>query len=260
MSQRTFVDQMGRSISCSFPPKRIVSLVPSQTELLADLGMNDRVVGITRFCIRPELWPTTKTVIGGTKNFHFNTIDRLNPDVIIGNKEENYEEGISRLAKKYPVWMSDIVGVEEALSMIVSLGELVDRPRRARHLQDGILKAFATLKKQAGQSVLYLIWRNPWMASGAGTFVNSMLQIIGFRNAVENYARYPELSPEDIRSIHADYIFLSSEPFPFRQNHIEEVRRMSPGSEIFLVNGEYFTWYGSRMAKAPDYFNQLLSE
>ena len=114
----TFIDHLGKQISISFPPKRIISLVPSQTELLADLGLEDRIVGITKFCIHPEPWQKTKTIVGGTKKFRFDVIDSLKPDLIIGNKEENYQGGIEQLKSQYPVWMSDIVTLKDAFAMI----------------------------------------------------------------------------------------------------------------------------------------------
>ena len=258
MPNKTFVDQMGRTISCSFPPKRIVSLVPSQTELLADLDLNQQVVGITRFCVHPQKWLDTKTIIGGTKSFDLDTIHRLNPDLIIGNKEENYQEGISALEAEYPVWMSDVVTLEDALSMIVSVGDLVDQTLRARQIQHRILAAFESIIKRGGKSVLYLIWRKPWMAAGGETFINTMLNRLGLHNATANRTRYPELTSEEISNLHADYIFLSSEPFPFGEKHIEEIRKISPHSKIHLVNGEFFSWYGSRLAQAPAYFNSLI--
>ena len=101
---------MGVHIELKSAPRRIVSLVPSQTELLYDLGLEDRVVGITKFCVHPDYWRKTKKIIGGTKNFDFDTIRSLQPDLILGNKEENYQQGIAELKKEFPVWMSDIAG------------------------------------------------------------------------------------------------------------------------------------------------------
>src|SRR6267154_5849608 len=127
MQTKQCFDQLGSSVAFNFPPQRIISLVPSQTELLFDLGLGEQVVGITKFCIHPKDWSTVKTKIGGTKKFQFDTIDALQPDLILGNKEENYEAGIHLLAAKYPVWMSDIASWESAMEMILSLGDLTGK-------------------------------------------------------------------------------------------------------------------------------------
>ncbi|WP_342626401.1 helical backbone metal receptor [Belliella baltica] len=113
-----YTDQLKRKVTIAESPKRIISLVPSQTELLVDLGLGDRIVGVTKFCVHPEGFKEKKQIIGGTKNFHFDKIDQLEPDLIIGNKEENYQEGIEKLAEKYPVWMSDIFDLSDAMEIL----------------------------------------------------------------------------------------------------------------------------------------------
>ncbi|MBL0743250.1 ABC transporter substrate-binding protein [Chryseolinea lacunae] len=258
MPDPTFFDQRHKIISFSFPPRKIISLVPSQTELLADLGLHDEVVGITKFCVHPAAWHNSKTHIGGTKNFNFDVIDRLQPDLIIGNKEENYREGIEVLEEKYPVWISDIVSLDDARVMMRSIGEITDRPSRALEIVKGVNEAFAQVKKYDNASVLYLIWKKPWMAAGSNTFIHEMLTTLGFTNSAELLPRYPVLSSEEIRELKPDFIFLSSEPYPFQEKHIDELRQLCPASNILLVDGEMFSWYGSRLLKAPAYFNQLL--
>ena len=255
---RTFIDQLGNSITIPFPPQRIISLVPSQTELLADLGLHDKVIGITKFCVHPVSWFKTKIIIGGTKNFYFDKIDALRPDVIFGNKEENFEEGIVQLKEKYPVWMSDIISIEDSLSMILSVGEMTNKISESTELVVNIKNGLNSTGKGSGQSVLYLIWRRPWMGAATNTFIHSLLDHLGSRNALENEIRYPELTDERINFLKPDFIFLSSEPFPFREKHIEELQAISPTSKIILVDGEMFSWYGSRLLKAIPYFNTLI--
>jgi ABC-type Fe3+-hydroxamate transport system substrate-binding protein len=255
MTDRSYLDQTGNLVITS-APRRIISLVPSQTELLADLGLDEEIVGITRFCIHPRAWVGPKKIIGGTKKFNFDVIHALEPDLIIGNKEENDEEGIVRLRSRYPVWLSDIVSLEDALAMITSLGEITTRKSQAGGIIDAIHTAFSTIRKFNEDSVLYLIWRKPWMAAGKGTFINTMLERTGLRNAVED-ARYPELLPEQISALKPDYIFLSSEPYPFGEKHQAELAELCPDARIILVDGEMFSWYGSRLIKAPAYFNSL---
>ena len=257
MTIQSFFDQLGNQVSFTYPAERIVSLVPSQTELLADLGLERQVVGITKFCVHPSGWLRTKIIIGGTKNFQFDVIDDLKPDLIIGNKEENYLEGITRLKQKYPIWLSDIVTLPDAYSMITSMGELTNTETKAHLIRDQIAERLQSVKKRSANSVLYLIWRNPWMAAGSDTFINSMLTMLNLKNALENVARYPQLSKEQIADLRPDFIFLSSEPYPFREKHIEELKKISPLSRVILVDGEMFSWYGSRLLKAADYFNLL---
>ncbi len=247
---------MGVTVSVPFPPRRIVSLVPSQTELLADLDLIDAVAGITKFCIHPADWRTRKTIVGGTKNFNFDVIDSLRPDLIIGNKEENYEAGINILRERYPVWMSDIVSFADALAMIRSVGALTNREPAGNEIAQRIAHGFTSMPSFTGQRVLYLIWRDPWMAAGPDTFIHTMLGSLGLRNAV-NASRYPELSIEALQVLNPEYVFLSSEPYPFKEKHIDELRTVLPLARMMLVDGEMFSWYGSRLLYAPDYFRSL---
>jgi len=250
-------DQLGNKITFEFPPRRIISLVPSQTELLSELSLDERVIGITKFCVHPDAWKNTKVIVGGTKNFSVERIAALNPDLIIGNKEENDQQRIGALTRNFPVWMSDITSFEDALAMIESLGELTGRPDSASAVLHQIRNAFQNLKRRTSGSVLYLIWRKPWMAAGQNTFINTMLEKIGLSNCIEDQERYPVLSAEDIQKYHPDFILLSSEPYPFAEAHIAEIRSIFPHANIILVDGEMFSWYGSRMALAPAYFNSL---
>jgi ABC-type Fe3+-hydroxamate transport system substrate-binding protein len=255
--QASFTDPLGTTIQVQFPPKRIISLVPSQTELLFSLGLEEEVIGITKFCVHPPHWRNTKAIVGGTKNFHFDVIDSLQPDLIIGNKEENYEDGIVTLREKYAVWMSDIVSLEDSLSTIYSLGQLVNKQEKANRLMDAIRYEFATLKISRSLKALYLIWRNPWMAAGQNTFIDSMLQVNGWQN-VMNRERYPRLTDQELEELNPDVVFLSSEPYPFKNKHINELQKHFPKAKIMLVDGEMFSWYGSRLLLAPRYFRSLL--
>jgi ABC-type Fe3+-hydroxamate transport system substrate-binding protein len=257
MTIRSFFDQLGDQVSYQYPPKRIISLVPSQTELLADLGLEQQVVGITRFCVHPSGWRKTKTIIGGTKNFQFDTIDALQPDLIIGNKEENYFDGIMRLKQTYPVWLSNIVTLPDAYSMIKSLGAMTGAESKAIQITEEIASRLSVVKRNSAQSVLYLIWREPWMAAGSETFIDSMLTILNLKNILADFSRYPELSSEQIAALKPQFIFLSSEPYPFREKHLKELKFISPSSQIHLIDGEMFSWYGSRLLKAVEYFNRL---
>lgn len=238
-------------------PKRIISLVPSQTELLFDLGVGARVVGVTKFCIHPQNARSQAVIIGGTKNFDFAKIEALKPDLIIGNKEENYREGIEILATKFPVWVSDISNLAEALGMIREVGQLVRTAEKADQLAVTIQYKFDKLLVSQLQTAAYFIWRKPLMAAAAGTFIDDMLMRAGFQNAFSNLTRYPEISRDALANAAPQRIFLSSEPYPFREKHFAEFQEICPNSQVEIVDGELFSWYGSRLQKSATYFNQL---
>jgi len=249
------IDQMGSPVSFSFPPKRIISLVPSQTELLFDLGLEKEVIGITKFCVHPPNWQREKYTIGGTKNIKVGEIIKLDPDLIIGNKEENAKERIETLKEKYPVWMSDIKSFDDATDMIGRVGEITNAGSAARKINNDIQHRFGKITRVKG-SALYLIWKKPWMAAGRDTFINSMLEMIGLTNVVTSQ-RYPEITTGAISDSGADFIFLSSEPYPFKEKDIAEVKSLSMKSKVLLVDGQMFSWYGSRLKLTPAYLDKL---
>lgn len=263
--EKGFIDQMGETVSVPFPPARIISVVPSQTELLADLGLNAEVVGITKFCVHPEGWGATRTRIGGTKNLDAKKIAALKPDLIIGNKEENTLQDIQVLKRICPVWMSDVHTMDDAMNMIRSVGQIVNREPEAEYLIHLIHSGYSDLrllgKKSAffGKSVVYLIWQNPYMAAGTDTFINESLTVLGLKNAI-SANRYPPVSEQELYDLQPDYIFLSSEPYPFKEKHIEAVQTIVPKAIVKLVDGEMFSWYGSRMVKAVQYFHHFLAQ
>lgn len=249
-------DQMNRTIRLEQIPMRIVSLVPSQTELLAYLGAADRVVGITKFCIHPNEWYRSKTRVGGTKNVNFDAIEKLNPDLIIANKEENSMADIERLAQKYPVYISDIYVVEDAFLMMEDLGVLLQQEFEANALISQLRLDFKTLPQMQG-TVLYFIWANPYMVAGENTFIGAIIRVMGLKNALTDpNSRYPEMSAEEIKTINPTYIFLSSEPYPFKEKDRNELIKLV-SSEIKIVDGELFSWYGSRMLEMKKYFEKL---
>ncbi|WP_426060845.1 ABC transporter substrate-binding protein [Hymenobacter sp. B1770] len=254
----TVTDQMGRRVAVPFPPQRIVSLVPSQTELLFDLGLGDKVVGLTKFCIHPAEARKGATVIGGTKNFDFEKIAALKPDLIIGNKEENYQAGIEELATQYPVWLSDISTLPEALDMIRRVGFIVGAKDKAVALAAEIEACFSMLASpEATVPVAYFIWRKPYMVAATGTFINDLLHRAGFSNVFAGLTRYPEVSAEQVAAAGPQRIFLSSEPYPFGEKHIAEFQQLCPSARIEVVDGELFSWYGSRLRESAAYFTQL---
>lgn len=257
----TYTDQMGHQLMLPQPPQRIVSLVPSQTELLFDLGLADRVVGVTKFCIHPREQVKQKVKIGGTKNFNFDRIDELQPDLIIGNKEENYKAGIEQLQQKYPVWMSDIYTLADALEMLQQLGKLTGTEARAAALEQGIESGFAQLRPvQPGIKTAYFIWRKPYMAVGSHNIIDHILGRCGFVNAFAHRQRYPEVTLDELQQASPQLILLSSEPYPFKEKHMAEFQELCPQASIKVVDGEMFSWYGSRLLHAPAYLQQVIDE
>ncbi len=254
-----FTDHLGHTIELQGPPQRIVSLVPSQSELLWDLGLKDRLAGITKFCIHPREMFESIPRIGGTKTLNIDKIRALKPDLIIGNKEENERSQIEALQKEFTVWMSDIYNLEDALKTIHAIGELTSTTQKANTIAEEIRLSFHKLPFR-DKSVLYLIWK-PYMAAGRGTFIGSMLEKIGLKNVIsEADSRYPQLSIEEIRELNPELIFLSSEPFPFKQTHADELQQILPNTKIVLVDGELFSWYGSRLLESVAYFHELLKQ
>ena len=258
---RSLTDQMLREVSVPVHPQRIISLVPSQTELLFDLGLGDRVVGITKFCIHPEEWFRTKARVGGTKNVHVDKVRALKPDLIIGNKEENERKDIQELEKEFPVWMSDVRHLAGAVNMIAGIGEITGTLPTANGILRKIADAFGTLEPLPDfPTVAYFIWRDPLMVTGGDTFISDMLSRCGLLNVFAGHAeRYVEITPQELATADPDVILLSSEPFPIAEKHLAEFNMMCPGTPVFLVDGEMFSWYGSRLAQAPAYFNGLIA-
>jgi ABC-type Fe3+-hydroxamate transport system substrate-binding protein len=258
MISRQFTDQMGRMISINYPPQRIISLVPSQTELLFELGLEEQVVGITKFCIHPAGKFRTTAKIGGTKKLNIDKIRDLMPDLIIGNKEENEQAQIEELMKDYPVWMSDINVLDEAIEMINAVGDITGKTRESNELAREITQGFASLNLFNARPVrvAYFIWKDPYMVAGRGTFINDILS----RASLENFSelnRYPQLSIDQIRESRPDVIFLSSEPYPFKNDHINEMKAVCPQAKVIVVDGELFSWYGSRLLHTPAYLRSL---
>ena len=254
-----FKDQLNLTILLDSKPKRIVSLVPSQTEFLFDIGLEKEVVGITKFCIYPSHWLKTKTIIGGTKNVDVEKVRSLKPDLIIGNKEENTKENIEELREIAPVWMSDIFDLEDALEMMSSIGEIVGQQEETQELVDNIKGQFDSFKPDNLKlSVLYLIWRKPYIGVANDTFIDDMLKRCGFKNILADQTRYPVL--ENLSELNPDVLFLSSEPYPFKEKHIQELHEIFPNAKIKLVDGEMFSWYGSRLSESVDYFKWLCTE
>ena len=244
----------------SSPPQRIISLVPSITELLYDLNLSKQVVGITKFCVHPPEWFQTKEKIGGTKNVHIEKIKALQPDLIIASKEENVKEQIEILAKLFPVCLTDVCTYDDAMQMILNIGEITLKETEAIALSNNIQAEFNTLLKPTHSiNTIYLIWKDPYMTVGGDTFIHDLMQKIGLQNMFSEQHRYPQITLEELAILNPQLILLSSEPYPFKEKHIHEIQALLPAAKVMLVDGEMFSWYGSRMKYMPAYFNKLLA-
>jgi len=236
---------------------KIISLVPSITETLFDFGLNEtEITGRTKFCIHPENSVRNVEMIGGTKNLNIEKIKSLKPDLIIANKEENVKEQIEELEENFKVLVTNISTLEDNYYLLKNLGNLLNRQEIAQKFNMKIYEVFHGFSDSQKKKCAYLIWKNPYMTVGSDTFIHDILDKIGFENVFKNRKRYPEISVEEMKQ--ADYIFLSSEPFPFQQKHIDELQKALPDAKIVLVDGEAFSWYGTHLAKCENYFKTLV--
>lgn len=258
MVKRRFSDQMGRVLELEHTPRRLLSLVPSITEYLYDLVPASHVVGTTSFCVHPAEKVASSTRIGGTKNVKIDRVRSLQPDLIIGSKEENVREQVEELAKDFPVWMTDVKDVKGALEMMEQLGDVLDNKSAAASITHEIAGGMKKLPK-VKKRVLYLIWRKPYMAAGNDTFIHDILLHLQMDPVLQS-PRYPALKPDDLQALQPELILLSSEPYPFSEKHIPELKEICPNADIRLTDGEMYSWYGSRMRHAPGYFQEFFAD
>ncbi len=242
-------DQLGRTISISTPPKRIVSLVPSITEFIYDLGLSENIVGRTKFCIHPKEGLRAIPKVGGTKNVNFDRVAALKPDLIIANKEENDKSQIEQLSEHFPVWISDIANFSDAMEMIQRLGGLLRKKSVADKIVNDSIALLQKIKPTKSVRAAYLIWQKPYMTIGKDTYIHDMLKLTGYENIFGEQTRYPSFTLAELKERNPEIILLSSEPFPFKQKHIDELKLSFPNTPIQLVDGEAFSWYGTRFLK-----------
>lgn len=229
------------------PPDRIVSLVPSLTELLFDLGLGHRVVGRTRFCVHPKESVDKVPVIGGTKNPTIEKIRELNPDLVIANREENRKEDVELLEKGAEVLVTEIDSIDQALFTIHDIGWKCGVQEQAKEMIHNIQEMMKGVPDEPVMTAAYFIWRDPWMSVGHDTYIHSVMNHWKLQNVYDEKNRYPKTTLHELSLKKPELILLSSEPYPFKEKHIKEVGDACPGSNIVLVNGEWFSWYGSRM-------------
>jgi ABC-type Fe3+-hydroxamate transport system substrate-binding protein len=254
------VDQLNRSITLKKVPERIISLVPSITETIHYLGLEDSVAGITKFCIHPISWKRSKAIVGGTKTVNIDKVKKLDPDLIIANKEENSKEDIEELAKLFPVYVSDIKSFDDFTEFTYAISKITNTEEKGNQLVTETFKVKHQIKnyflKREKLEVAYFIWKKPYMLAGNNTYINYILEFIGLTNSAKSLnGRYPELREGEINP---DYIFLSSEPYPFAEKHLKEFEKIYPKSKCFVVDGEVFSWYGPRILKLESELQRIL--
>lgn len=255
-------DQLGYTISLDKTPRRIVCLVPSLTELLVDLDLEENIVGVTKFCVHPSYIRKTKTIIGGTKTLKIDKLKQVKPDFILCNKEENTKDMVATCKEIAPTYVSDINSIEDTITLIKALATIFKCTKESTFLQDRLttfINNFTALPST--KKVVYFIWKDPWMVAGANTFINHLLELNGFSNVYANTSRYPEIDLQSLQKVKSiDYFFLSSEPYPFKEKHLSFLKTEFPNTKMLLVDGEFFSWYGSRLLKAFDYFKKLQTQ
>jgi len=254
-------DQIHREIVLEKIPLRIISLVPSHTESLFDLGLGDNIVGITKFCVHPEHLSSDKTIVGGTKKVNYKKIKELQADLIITNKEENTENMVYELEDIAPTYVSDVYSIENTLKFILDMGKLCDKSDNAKKLvqdiENAIKKFKNNIKDSPTRKVVYFIWTKPWMVVGGNNYINEILELNKFENIFNSADRYPEIYVEYLSDLNPELILLPTEPFPFKKSHIKELKE-HVDAKFLLVDGEMFSWHGSRLLKALPYFESLL--
>lgn len=257
MQTRTLFDALGRRVTFPFTPQKIISLCPSQTETIEYLAPG-RLAGVTRFCVHPESIAKVPRV-GGTKKVNVERIKALQPDIIIGEKEENTPEMVSELEKEFPVYITNVENIESAYQMLFSLGEILGTEKAAQTLTTEIKGLFDAIPLASPPfRCAYFIWRKPYMVAGRDTYINAILNRLGFENVFsDKTARYPAIETNELQAAAPQCIFLSSEPYPFCVSHLTEIQKIAPLANVYLVDGEFFSWYGARMREAAPYLSAL---
>ncbi|RME17817.1 MAG: DUF1289 domain-containing protein [Bdellovibrio sp.] len=247
-------DQMGEFIEIDKPINKIVSLVPSLTQTLHDLNKEDLLVGHTKFCPRKE--KSSVALIGGTKNPDLEKIVSLKPDLVLAAKEENRKEDIEYLKQFFPVFVTDVLSLRDSFRLMNVLGDLLQCQNEAFNLNSKTYKKLHLLAGAGqGQTCLYLIWKNPYMAAAGETYIHSWLEHLGFENLLKEEKRYPALSLSDIVALKPQIIFLPDEPYKFTKENAKELKEALPQTELMFIEGKMFSWFGSYMLKAAEWLD-----
>lgn len=239
-------------------PTRIVSLVPSLTELLSWFGSGELLVGRTKFCTEPAAVAQRVPAVGGTKNPDIASITALMPDLVIANKEENRREDIDSMrALGLNVMVTDPNTVQEALEMIRRLGVTLGTTARADELCGDIETALAGIPDASPVPVYVGVWHNPMMGLGSESYGHSLIELCGGRNVLGHERRYPETNMDAVAALHPALILLPDEPFPFDAGHVKAYSSIAPAR---VVDGKLLWWYGSRMPEAIRQLSAIFRE
>ena len=259
--KHSFQDHLGRAVEIEYPPRRIVSLCPSLTETLFTLDPVGEIVGRTEYCIHPADRVETAERIGGTKNIDLASVFKLLPDLVIAEQEENRKADVEALAAEVPVFVFDVRNYEQALGAIHDLGSIIGQQDQATQLVTEITARFARLRPRSRYTAAYLVWKDPYLAVGCDTYIHSLLEVCGMQNVCADLpGRYPTITPATLRGLSPNLLLLPSEPYPFDETHIADLVPQMPDTRIILVDGEMFSWYGSRMKPAADYLWRFLAQ
>lgn len=265
-----FTDARGRALSLEATPERIVSLVPSTTETLFALGVGHRVVGRTRFCVHPVDQVADVPIVGGPKDPQIERVRALAPDLVLANAEENRAQDVAALETLTPVYVTFPRTVPQAITDLRTLGAISGQVERAEEIAAAIEEELARLRALAAQRepfrFAYLVWRQPYMTVNRDTYIHDLLAAGGGINVfADEPERYPHTSAQEIFGRKPDLIFLPSEPYPFDQEHRDELLGQCGDPDrwrgrILLVDGEMFSWHGARTREGLRYYRVLLQE
>ena len=237
---------------------RIVSLVPSFTKTLFDFELDSsQIVGRTKFCIHPKEEVTKVQIIGGTKDLKLEKIRALKPDLILASKEENEKDQVESLQSEFNVWVTDIQTLIDNKEFLMQLGERLQKQDLAHCFNKKLDEMFNSLPKGPGKSLTYFIWKDPYLSVGGDTFIHAVIEQLGFKNSHEKSKRYPMITLEALAK--EQILLLSSEPYPFKEKHKEELLALYPHLKIHLVDGEAFSWYGTHLLEFESHYRELVS-
>ena len=268
VSDGVLVDAAGTRHGRAEDNARIVSLVPSITELVCDLGLAGQLVGRTGFCIHPRELVRSVRKVGGTKDVDLGKVRSMRPTHVILNVDENRKEDARALAEFVPgLVVTHPLSPLDNPALYRLIGGIFGREAEAESLCGRFEAAYEALRSSASalpaERVLYLIWRNPWMTVSRDTYVSHMLALVNWETVPPGEAeRYPKIDLEGEALGQARTVLLSSEPFMFRERHLAELRALPAlrGKRIALIDGEMTSWYGSRAIKGLAYLRRFRGE
>jgi ABC-type Fe3+-hydroxamate transport system substrate-binding protein len=247
-----FRDVLGHTFDFPAPPRRVVSLVPSLTETLFDLGAGDSVVGITDFCIFP---PTlNRPRLGGTKTPSIARIRQLEPDLVYVNVEENLRRHADEIAAFAPVFATEPKTVDDVATLIALLGAIHGREDRANELNQQLT---ANRELRTAFTFVVPIWKKPWMWCGGDTYVSDLVEQAGGRNLLGDRLRYPTIDRDEVLALEPDVVFLPDEPYLFTDADAEELHGVTPARIVGPFPGHLFTWHGTRTIEGLRFLRRL---